>query len=115
MKVVRKAAIVNPPTPRWSVMLEWTGNKFEQLPLIEYIVKRDSDASGTFLPMMMADASWWDLDRGKARRIYSALVRLFSGRRISPYFRVGLFRDKRNVTRYARGRVPKMPKRRRAA
>ena len=47
--------------PGWWVWLEWTGNKTQVLPLIEYIVDRNSDGSGVWMAgpeAGLCDASW---------------------------------------------------------
>jgi hypothetical protein len=110
MKTVKRLqGMANPSINTWSVLLEWTGNKSQVLPLIEHIVKRDSDGSGCFLACSLCDAQWDDLRRGPARRIFGAVSKLLVRRiRFAPYVRVSLFNNKRIVEKIARGRAPKM-------
>lgn len=98
-----------PANATWSVMLEWTGNKPQVLPLIEYIVRRNSDGSGCWLPCSLCDAQWCDLTRRVARRLYTRLGHLLDGRvRFAPYVRISLSNNRRIVEKRARGRAPKI-------
>jgi hypothetical protein len=109
MKTKKVLAMANPTLATWGVLLEWTGNKPQVLPLIEYIVKRTSDGSGCFLECSLCDAQWDDLKRPVARRIYLKLVELLVRRiRFAPYARVTLFNNKRSVTKFVKGRAPKL-------
>ena len=103
-----QSAIANPPLTTWGVLLEWTGNKSQVLPLVEFIVKRVSDGSGCFLSISLCDAQWFDLKRRDARRIFDNLVKLSKRVRFSPYVRVSLSNNKRVVQHSVRGRCPKI-------
>jgi hypothetical protein len=109
MKVGKCKVIKNPSLGTWSVMLEWTGDKSQVLPLIEIIVRRQSDGSGCFLPIWLCDAQWYDLNRNAAWRIFGRLQRLSADVRFARYVRVSLFNHKRVMQRSVRGRCPKMP------
>jgi hypothetical protein len=99
----------NPTLATWSVLLEWTGDKSQVLPLIEHIVKRDSDGSGCFLACSLCDAQWYDLKRAPARRIFGVLSKLLDQRiRFARYVRITLFNHKRVVEKRVKGRAPKM-------
>lgn len=105
MKLVREKPL---KIARWSVLLEWTGNKAQVLPLIELLVRRISDASGCFTALPLCDAQWWELGPRTARRLYSRLETIAREVRFAPFVHVALFCDKRHVAHYRRGKHPSL-------
>jgi hypothetical protein len=115
--------------PWYTVSLEWQGDKFIELPYIEYIVRRASDSSGTWMDGSgICDAAWYfdgtakhPGSRRSSRRMFHKLKTLVTSMRFSRYVRLKLlhyFADPKNpsktLAQFRRGKsIP--VKRRRAA
>lgn len=118
---MRNGKPFRPPKPRpwqecWCVSLEWTGNKVQVLPLIEYIVKRNSDHSGSFLiGPPLCDAMWDKLGPRTARGLYRRLENIVKGARWFGYVRLRLLHDwhaekkMKCEQQLKRGKIPKFP------
>lgn len=87
-----------PGAPFWYTQMEWTGNKTQVLPLVEYIVGQNlgraaiSDHSGIWMrgpESGLCDASWDAISATGARQVYRALRKLLAEcRRFAPYVRL---------------------------
>lgn len=118
-RTLRKAHVWK---PSWDVWLEWCGDLAPVLPLLEFIVKRNSDRSGGFVDgSNLCDASWYFNDPRKARGLFDRLRAVLTKVRFSYYVRLRLLHDwkpgkeYRCVEIYRRGRLPKLRIRERAA
>lgn len=107
--------------PYFTVAMEVRGGfKPDVLPLVEYIVRRNSDSSGAWMDGSgLWDAEWYCDGRRTARTIYKRLENLFRSVRFS-YVRLRLLhyhteaKRPKVLTQYRRGKL-KIEKRRGAA
>jgi hypothetical protein len=96
MVIKKLKHIVNPPLPEWNVTIEFSASKFGVLQLLEYIVKLESSDSGTFLPLMLADARWYG-NRVRMQRVYTTLCKCCKQSRFAPYMKVWISDSHRRV------------------
>lgn len=102
----------------WFVSLEWTGNRPQVLPLIEYAVKENSDGSGVCLLNGVCDADWHADKLWKARRVFIRLRSLCAATRFAPFIRLRLLHYAVQTCRlllldsFRRGKTPAIPMRR---
>jgi hypothetical protein len=96
MTQLKSRQIPKPRTPyegpllRW-VSLEWSADYRAVQPLIEYILKRNSDSSGVWMTGEgIADAVWSADTSEVAEEVYDTLVRLCMAVKFAPYVRVRL-------------------------
>lgn len=93
MKLLKKSVKTNHAQKAfWYTQLEWTGNKTQVLPLVEYIVGEISDHSGVWMSgedAGLCDAAWdWPSATG-AWNVYRTLRKLLDEvRRFAPYVRL---------------------------
>ncbi len=80
----------------WTVMLEWSGDKYGVQSLIEHYLQSPSDGSGSFLAVDLNDMSWTRYTKTEGLGLFKAVKDLCRAR-FSPYVRLQLFHDFKEV------------------